>query len=181
MVKRIQKKERMTERLADLLKFLVIINLLSIPLYIALYSDFSFKPLQEFNAGITSSALDIFGYESYREGEYVNLIDDGVMKRIGISWDSTGWKSMYAVAALIAATPVSRLSRRIKFAAVAIAAVFVINYMRILTTIVISANFGFNLFDIIHTFLWREGLILAVIGIWGLWMGMEKYNIGKIK
>ncbi len=181
MVKRLQKKERLTNRLASVLIFLVTFNLLAIPLYIAIYANLSFEPLKELNARIVSATLDFFGYDSYSDGSTVNLVSDGVLQKIDISWDSTGWKSMYAIGALILATPISKISRKIKFAVIGIAIIFLINYLRISSTILISANFGFNLFDIIHTVLWREGLILAVVGVWLVWMRMEKYKIGKIK
>mgnify|MGYP001610639642 CR=1 FL=1 len=121
------------------------------------------------------------GYDSYSDGFAVNLVSNGVVQKIEISWDSTGWKSMYAIAALIIATPLSRISRRIKFAVIGIGIIFFINYLRVVTTILISVNFGFNLFDIVHTVLWREGLILAVVSIWFAWVRMEKYKIWKIK
>ena len=183
MVKRLQKKERLTNRLASVLIFLVTFNLLAIPLYIVTYANLSFEPLKELNARIVSATLKFFGYDSYSDGSTVDLVSNGVLQKIDISWDSTGWKSMYAIAALILATPISKskISRKIKFAVIGIAIIFFINYLRISSTILISANFGFNLFDIIHTVLWREGLILAVVGVWLVWMRMEKYKIWKIK
>lgn len=179
MAKKLQKKEKLTNRLISVLIFLLMFNLLAIPLYIALYTNFSFEPLKELDAGIVSTTLNFLGYSSNSDGFTVNLVSNGDQQKIDISWDSTGWKSMYAIAALIVATPISKITRRIKFAAIGVAIIFFINYLRILTTIAISASFGFNLFDIIHTVLWREGLILAVVGIWFAWVGMEKYKIGK--
>ncbi len=176
MVKRLQKKERLSHRLALLINFLIIFNLLAIPLYIALFNDFSYKPLQELNADIVSGLLNFLGYDTHPDKNVINLKLEDREEPINISWDSTGWKSMYAVASLIIATPLSILSRRLKVALIAVGIVFFINLLRILTTIMISIEFGFNFFDIVHTVLWREGLILAVVGVWLLWMRMEKYN-----
>lgn len=156
-------------------------NMLSIPLYIALYTNFSFEPLKELNAGIVSVTLRFLGYDARADGSVINLVSGEAMNKIDISWDSTGWKSMYAVAALIIATPISEFSRRMKFALGGAVAIFFINYIRIATTIFVSAKFGFTLFDIVHTVLWREGLILAVVAIWFAWMRMEKYKIWKTK
>lgn len=181
MVKGVQKKERVIYRLTTLLIFIVAFNLLAIPLYIVLYADLSFAPLQKFNAQIVSATLRNFGYNMYSEDFTVNLISGDIIQKIEISWDSTGWKSMYAVASLILVTPISTIQRRIKVAIIAVAIIFLINYLRIATTILISIKFGFNFFDIVHTVLWREGLILAVVGVWFGWMRMEKYKIGKIK
>ena len=125
--------------------------------------------------------MKIIGYNVYSEDFTVNLISGNTVQKIEISWDSTGWKSMYAVASLILVTPISIIRHRIKVALIAVAIIFFINYLRIATTILISIKFGFNFFDIVHTVLWREGLILAVVGVWFGWMRMEKYKIGKIK
>lgn len=181
MVKRLPKKERLIKRLTSVIIFLIVFNLLAIPLYIMLQTNFSVIALQEFNAKISSTTLNLFGYESYSDGITVDIKVAEINKKIDISWDSTGWKSMYAVAALILATPISKFSRRMKFAALGTAIIFFINFLRVTTTILISARFGFNYFDIVHTVLWREGLILAVVAVWLVWMIMEKYKIGKIK
>jgi len=181
MAKKLQKKERLTNRLISVLIFLVVFNSLSIPLYIAVYTNFSFEPLKELNARMVSTTFEILGYDVFSEGSTVNVILHNIPQKIDISWDSTGWKSMYALASLIIATPISKISRRIKFAALGIAIIFLINYLRVFTTILISVKFGFNWFDIVHTVLWREGLILAVVGVWALWLRMEKYNFEKIK
>ncbi|MBU5537290.1 MAG: exosortase/archaeosortase family protein [Candidatus Aenigmatarchaeota archaeon] len=179
MVKKLQKKKRVMSKLVSVLIFLLVFNLLSIPLYIALYTNFSFEPLKELNARMASVTLNFFGYKSHSDGSTVNLVVNGVTQKIDISWDSTGWKSMYALAALILATPLTRVTRKIKFIAIGVVIIFLVNYFRITTTILISAKFGFNWFDLIHTVLWREGLILAVVGVWFGWIWIEKYKIRK--
>ena len=181
MAKRIQKKEGLRIRLVNVLIFLLVFNLLSIPLYIAMYTNFSFEPLKQINAEIVSATLRLFGFVSHSEDSIVDIATNNGTQKIEISWDSTGWKSMYAVAALILATPAVNISKKLKAALVSVGIIFAVNFLRITTTILISATFGFKLFDIVHTVLWREGLILAVIVVWVLWMRMEKYKIWKIK
>jgi hypothetical protein len=41
----------------------------------------------------------------------------------------------------------------------------------------IALKFGWQYLDVVHNFLWREGLILAVVLIWYIWLRKEKYNI----
>lgn len=177
MAKRIQKKERMIKRLFAVLIFLVVFNLLAIPLYLVMYFDISWKSLQIFNAQLLVVTLDVFRFDSNVEDFTVNVMTQSGLQKIEISWDSTGWKSMYAVAVLIIATPVSRLSKRIKFALMGVLAIFILNYLRVVTTILVSLYSDFRLFDIVHTFLWREGLILGVVGFWFIWLLKEKHNI----
>lgn len=179
MVKRLAKKERFKRKLYGILLFLLFFNLLSIPLYVAIYTDFSFQALQELNALFLYLTLKFFGHNVTLDGYFVNLVSDAGIKQIEVSWDSTGWKSMYALSSLIIATPISKFSRRLKFAVGGTLTIFALNYLRISTTVLASISLGFNLFDIIHTVLWREGMILGVVLLWFLWLRREKYIIGR--
>ena len=181
MARRLQKKERIINQLQSVLFFLIVFNLLAVPLYLALYTNFSFVPMQELNAQLLYATLKFFNYDAEINGFTVYLTSNDVPQKIEISWDSTGWKSMYAVAALIIATPVSMFSKRMKFAALGVVTVFILNYLRVTTTVLLSANFGFHFFDIVHTVLWREGLILSIVAFWAIWLIMETYNIKKTK
>ncbi|MBI2542709.1 MAG: exosortase/archaeosortase family protein [Candidatus Aenigmarchaeota archaeon] len=181
MAGKLQKKERIVSRLNDVLIFLVVFNILAVPLYVALYTDFSIGAVQELNAKLLYGTLKALGYQVETKDAMVYLISDGTPRFIEISWDSTGWKSMYAVAALIIATPISVMSRKVRFIALGILSMFVLNYFRITTTVLISAVYGFQAFDLVHTILWREALIVSVVAFWVIWLAMEKYNIGKIQ
>ncbi|MBI2544997.1 MAG: exosortase/archaeosortase family protein [Candidatus Aenigmarchaeota archaeon] len=165
----------------DAINFLIILNVLAIPLYVALYTDFSFQPLQDLDAWLMYHTLKIFGYNVGLDGNNISLNSNGMVEMISVSWDSTAWKSMYALASLAIATQILKLSDRLRFALVGIGIIFVLNYIRITTTILASVKFGFDTFDLIHGLLWREGMILAVLVIWILWMRREKYNIAEIK
>jgi exosortase/archaeosortase family protein len=97
---------------------------------------------------------------------------------IDVSWDSTGWKSLYAMTALILATPLNR-SYKLKFLAIALPVIFIVNILRIVTTTMISTAYGMQYFDFVHLFLWREGLISAVVALWAIWLWRERHNIIK--
>jgi exosortase/archaeosortase family protein len=171
MARRLQKKEK---KLLALLLLLVAFNILSIPMYLVMYFNLSFKPLQYFLALATTKFLNALGYPVFQDGFTVvannfNLIE--------ISWDSTGWKSMYTLLALGIVTPVNSWKKRMKFICISIPAIFLLNFIRITTTILVGLNFGFQYFEVVHTFLWREGLILAIVCIWAAWLWNEKDNI----
>jgi len=161
--------------------FLIKFNLLAIPLYLAMYFNFSYPPLQNFLTAASVPFIELFGYETSlinsSNCNIPSIFGIGFEEPICISWDSTGWKSMYALAALAIATPVAAWKRKLKFLGIGLPLVFLINYLRIVTTILIALKFGWGYFDIVHTFLWREGLILAVVAIWYIWLRKEKYNI----
>ncbi|MDI6806745.1 MAG: exosortase/archaeosortase family protein [Candidatus Aenigmarchaeota archaeon] len=156
------------KKLIKIIFFLVKFNLLAIPMYVILYFNFSFQPLQNFLAYLIFLALKIIGYDVSLNGYF--LVIQNFPKIIEVSWDSTGWKSLYTLAALIIATPLSNFNRKSRFLLLALPAIFLINYVRVLTTILISVKFGFEYFEIVHTFLWREGLILVIIAFWVLYL-----------
>ena len=177
------KKNVLRKKLWAAVLFLVKFNLLAIPMYLVLWLNLSYPPLQTFLTGLVYNNLKLMGYGV----ELINSPSSSVplisfsdqLPKIQISWDSTGWKTIYALLALTLATPYSNLKGKVRFLAIGIPALLLLNYIRIITTILISLNFGFQYFNIVHTLLWREGLILAVVAIWYLWLKKVKYNIGK--
>jgi exosortase/archaeosortase family protein len=71
------------------------------------------------------------------------------------------------------------MKKKIKFLAFGLPFLFFLNFIRILTTILIAINYGFQYFEVVHTLLWREGLILAVVLIWYMWLRRIKYKVKK--
>src|SRR4030042_2288171 len=181
MAKKKKKNLRLRKKLKTVAWFLVFFNLLAIPLYLIMYFNLSSPPLQNFLAIVSEPAIKIFGYQtSLVYSPYCNaksIFLPEFEKSICISWDSTGWKSMYALAALAIATPFIAWRKKWKFIAIGVPLVFAINYLRIVTTILIALKFGFQYFEVVHTVLWREGLILLIVAIWFVWLRKENYNI----
>ena len=70
MARKLQKEEKLKE----ILKFLVILNLFSLPIYAVTYFNISFKPLQDFIALIVSLLLKVVGVEKFREGNFIFLV-----------------------------------------------------------------------------------------------------------
>ena len=164
------------KRLRLVMWFLIRFNLLAIPLYLAIYTNFSFQPLQVVIAQITTVILKAQGYGVTQNNQAIIANVDGNIYSIEISWDSTGWKSLYALFALVVAVPFSDISKKLRFLTIGLPMIFVLNLIRILTTILIALNFGFQYFDVVHTLLWREGLIIAVVLLWYYWL-RENHNI----
>lgn len=174
MARKIQKKER---KLLTVLLFLVEFNLLAIPMYLVIYLNLSFQPLQDFLAALTKNSLVLLGYPATQEGSLVITANQNQFYSIDVSWDSTGWKSMYALLALAIATPIKSWKKKLKFVSIAIPTIFLLNFLRLLTTILVALFYGLQYFEFVHTLLWREGLILAVVCIWGFWLWNEKNNL----
>jgi len=158
------------KRLIEVLKFIVIFNLLAIPMYVVLYYNLSFEPLKNFLAFLTTKTLNVFGIDAVQQYSFVNLLANNQLLKIEISFDSTGWKTLYALFALTLATPKRRNDEKMKFLIWGLPLLFVVNFLRIVTTILVAVFYGFQYFEVVHIFLWREGLIVAVVLLWYLWL-----------
>ena len=159
------------KKLLNVVKFLFVFNLLAIPMYVILLTGATFQPLQEFLVAITAHALQLQKIPTASSGSFITVTDaDNTLHNVQISFDSTGWKSLYALAALVIATPLPNLKRKLHFLAVSLPALFLLNFLRIWSTLWYSYVYGWQNFDVVHTLLWREGLIAAVLLFWFFWL-----------
>ena len=168
MAKKIQKKT-LNKNLLEVLIFLLKFNLLAIPLYLILLLDLSFPPLQNFLATLVTFFLRVLGYNAINKNFTISIFHLNELNQIEISWDCTGWKSLYALFALTLATP-ANLNKKIKFLLVSLPAIFLINLIRILSTIILVLIYSFNYFEVIHAFFWRWSLLFIVILSWFIWV-----------
>lgn len=163
-------KNSQRKKLIEVIKFLLIFNILAIPMYTVLYYSITYEPLQNLIAFITTKFLQSVGIDALQQNFLITLLANNQLLKIEISFDSTGWKTLYALFALTIATPKRKMKGKMKFLAVGLPLLFALNLLRIFTTILIAADFGFQYFDVVHLFLWREGLIAAVLIVWYMWL-----------
>lgn len=169
-----KRKSKLHKRLISAIWFLVKLNLLAIPLYIIIFYNLSYLPFQILIAGITNLFLNSVGYNFLQDGNILAGIIGDTLVNVEISWDSTGWKSMYVMAALALATPGIAFRKKILFIAVALPSIFAINFVRIITTLLVSFNFGMEYFELVHQFLWSAGMIVVVLAIWAYWLQKKR-------
>jgi len=167
----IDKKSR--KKLFAVLLFVIKLDIFLIPLFLLLRADFAYEPLQDFLASAVSSTINLLGYAATSNGHYISVAFEKSVTIIDITMDCTGWKSAYALIALTAATPFA-WKRKLKFLLLSIPAIFFINYLRITSTIYYAQRLGLEYLDVIHSLLWREGLVLAVLILWVLWLWRAK-------
>jgi len=170
MAKRIQKKKTLNKKFLEIGRFLIVLNLFLIPLYTILWLNLAYQPLQNFLAVSTAHVLQSRGFNIRVDENTIDLFLGLQLQRIQISWDSTGWKSMYTLIALVLATPVFELGKKLAFLLYSVPTIFFLNFLRIVTTILFAINYGFEYFEFLHTLIWREGMILAVVILWFLFL-----------
>ncbi|MCS7106367.1 MAG: hypothetical protein NZ942_03560 [Candidatus Aenigmarchaeota archaeon] len=101
----------MNEKLLRVLIFFITLNILVIPLYIVIYLDVSFPFLQNFLASSLYFILSKFDSSISLKDYYLFVpfkTEKGLqVETFVISFDCTGWKTMYLFFALVLATLVA--------------------------------------------------------------------------
>jgi exosortase/archaeosortase family protein len=169
------RRRKRKDLILTFLDFVLMLNLLSIPLYVFISSDIQLKFLKNFEAFLVSRLLNFLGLNSKAEENFV-LIDNKIYE---ISWDSTGWKSLYTLFSLIMSTPIYN-RRKIKPIIVGLSLLFLFNIVRIVATIYFSYKQIYS-FDFLHLGLWRWGSIGFLLFIWFIFLYTQKNNIGETK
>jgi exosortase/archaeosortase family protein len=157
------------------LDFVLMLNLLSIPLYFFISFSIELKFLKNLEAFLISNLLNFLGLNSNFEENFV-WIDNKIYE---ISWDSTGWKSLYTLFALITSTPIYH-RRKIKPIIIGLFLMFLFNICRITATIYLSYKQIYS-FDFLHLVLWRWGSVGFLLFIWFIFLYTQKNNIGEAK
>ena len=176
------KDTRKFELIAD---FLIKFNLLAIPMYAIMFADITFYPLQLFLTEIVYKVIESAGYWIAKSGITIILFapveppGPPLAQQITMGFDCTAWKTIYTFAALVIATPVAGMWKKLRFIIIGSVALFAINVVRLITTLIAAYTLGFEYLEIMHTLLWREGLILALIALWLIWLRKQKNNISQ--
>ncbi|MEM5766440.1 MAG: archaeosortase/exosortase family protein [Candidatus Aenigmatarchaeota archaeon] len=160
-------------KLLQVLWFLFKFNLLAVPLYILLYFNFSYRPLQDFVTFLSYKLLLTLGVKTSLDGQILKAVNNFNIYFIEMDMDCTGWKSLYTLFSLVMATPSIKLKKKLFFLIITLPSIFFFNIARIVLTIYISL-IDPNFFELIHDFLWKFGLIFAVLASWALWLRYEK-------
>ena len=151
----------------DALRFLVRFNLFAVPLYVILLTKFEFLPLMQLTTQLAFALLRVTGIGAELDNYIIRVPVEGGHFGAFVSWDSTGWKSMLALFALIFATA-APLRKKLR-GLVLIPVVYAINLARIWFMFYI-ATVNIDYFDIAHITVWSWGLIIAILLLWFFWL-----------
>lgn len=168
---KLPKPEEFNERqqkLYELIKFFSRLFLVGIALRGILWIYPDTTGFQAFNADIIAGVMNLMGYDFSVNG--IRILTPGI--DYIISQDCTGWKSGMALIGLVYAST-GRLRKHYRFVLLGLAAVFIANIIRVVTTIILAES-GLVSFEIVHGFLWRWGLTAIVFAVWMVWFkGLE--------
>ena len=178
------------EQKARALVFLLRLLVLSIPLYIVIVSGVSLRPLQVSTAAQSEAVLEGMGFSVMRQGAYMEAqrLGPGPFQFL-ISEDSTAWKSLLFLAALIIAVPGVSWNKRLWGIVPGLIVIWLVNIGRVVAIVLAEEAYGTETAILVHDWLWRLGLVLAVLAIWLAWLfwakrkrkrGLAKF-VGKLR
>ncbi len=158
--------------LFETLLFLVRLLVLAIPLYMVMYFSVDLSPLQSFVAWEASIVLDEMGYQVERTGSFMIVHGGSYAQpfRFYISPDSSGWKSLLLLSALMIAVPKVPWKKRSIGLSIGLPIVWLGNLARVVSIVVIERSYGLEAGMLVHDMLWRLGLSALVLALWLGWL-----------
>ena len=152
------------ERLKDTLVFFLRLLICALPLYfIILFVDL--YPFQVLVAQNSFFILEGMGFSPSLQGAQMQVGDFSFF----ISKDSTGWKSMLFLGALVFAVPGVLFKKRVIGLLIGIPLLYLSNMGRVVGIVMAEQAYGFETAMLTHDYLWRFGLVALVLGVWLIW------------
>lgn len=167
-----ERKERLMDKLSlrqqQLLRialFFFRFSILVLPLHFLLWANWDVYFLQKQLAGGVAVAMRLLGVSVRQDHHFLIFAGWGTVEIIK---DCLGWKSVMALFGLIFAVDKINMKERVKGLVLGIVLLILGNYLRLVTTFYAVVAWGAN-FQVIHSFLWRWGLMFLILGYWTLW------------
>ena len=150
------------KRLYSAAKFLIKFNFFAIPMYVVMFFGLEIQFLKDMTANIVFFFLKTAGMNAIlMPGNLITIPIAGGNWAAFIDWDCTGWKSMYALFALMFASDFEK--RKKVLGLLLIPLVYFINIIRIGFMFFYVSSFGLTNFAVVHTLIWSWGLIIIIL------------------
>ena len=166
------------KKLKKILKFLILFNLFSIPLYLFIIFSINIEPLQVLTASEVNNVLHIAGVPSQLTGTEITVPMQELTFTGSIDWDCTGWKSILAFMALIFATDAS-LGKKLR-GLVFIPVIYCINIFRVSVVFLYVSRYGLSYYEAVHSFLFGAFMIMIILSLWIVWLKYFNFPEKKI-
>jgi len=154
------------QKLWSTLQFFMRLLALSVPLYLVLFFLADMSALQLLVAGNSAWLMGLLGWDVIQEGSLLGL---GAFSFL-VSPDCTGWKSMLFLFALLFAVPRIPNRKRLLGLFIGIPIIYIGNLGRIVFTVFVQGIYGPETAGFVHDYLWRLGLAVLVLLMWGFWL-----------
>ena len=152
--------------LYDLLYFVSILTIAAVllSLIFVVYPDSDFGEMAV--ASQTGSLLRMTGIPADVINNFIIMEN----LQVEIVQECVGWLGLFAVAALILAYPRVPWGKRVFGLAFALPIMYIINLLRVFTTLYLGYHHGQEVFEFVHSVLWKTLLVGFALLIWWLWL-----------
>lgn len=144
--------------------FLFKFSFFSLPLYALLWLEWNPVWLRSFNASVSSGVLSFLGIQAKHVG--TKVVSESLL--LDVSTDSTGWKSFFALSALIFSAEKGN-KQKLLGVIISLPAIFSVNLLRIVSMVFLVEVYKVS-YELLHTLLWRWGLTLFILVFWLTWL-----------
>ena len=156
------------KKLLYILTFLILFNLFALPMYLIEYFNIDLYVLEYVITKQVSLFLNIFGIVHTPlllsiGSKIIPAIKVTGIPIVAIDVSCTAIRSMFAFIGLVFALPRVQINKKVKAILWGLPIIYIVNLIRLVTTIIVGVKFSVETLDFIHTLLWREGLILLII------------------
>lgn len=151
-----------------LLLFLARLSLASLPLWLIILTGYQSRLLMDATTQLALALLGATGMQPSLLGDTISIPVEGGTWGAYVSWDSTGWKSVLAFVALVAATDAVR-EKKLR-ALLLVPLIYLATIVRIWFMFFAVRTFGVSSFPALHLIVWSWGLIAFVLMLWVFWM-----------
>lgn len=164
------------KKMIFILEFLIRFLVAATPIYFIMYFNIDLYAIQVIEAEHIKSFVEFFGVytETYMLGVGSRLVPviriPEILKDIAIDAACTGYRSVFAFIGLVLAYPRVKNKKRVYGILLGVPIIYAVNIVRVVTTILAGVWFGADKIDIVHTILWREGLIFIIFFLWIAWL-----------
>jgi exosortase/archaeosortase family protein len=167
-------KLKLTKETKNILDFTTRLVLFSIPFFFLVVSGYQIPILMETSHNSALFLIESTGIPATVSENLIIIPTEGGEWAAFVSWDSSGWKSILVLFALIMATNVA-IKKKL-YGLLLIPVLYGINIIRIWFMFWLVHTQGLTYYDFLHATLWSWGMIIALLALWLVW---KRWTEGK--
>lgn len=166
------KKAQKNEFLVDFLYFVAVLAIAGLLLNFLTASRPDMVPERTIVAQHTAFGLQLLGAKVEADGWSIRLSKPGsnALFEVQIIPECVGWIGIFAVSALVIAYPRVPWRKRAVGLLITLPTMYVINVLRLVTSVYSAYIGGIRTFEFTHNTLWKATLILCALGLWMVWI-----------
>ncbi|MBS3054516.1 MAG: archaeosortase/exosortase family protein [Candidatus Aenigmarchaeota archaeon] len=157
--------------------FLARLNAFALPFYAIELTGAQFTWFMEVTERISFIIMQATGLPVIIENGLMAIPVNGGTWAAYVSWDSSGWKSLLVLFALVMATG-APLNKRIA-GLLLLPVLYVFNIARIWFMFFFVGSFGLEHYGLVHGTLWSWGTAAALLAMWLLWKRWAENGLVK--